>query len=106
VNRRSACLRFLVLLKASLVSSLVVAAQEATQAVSRLAGAHWSVDGDWTPTLEEVQRHLRSAHGIEPGSLDLDDLLTVHDNDHNRRRHRHGHAHKKPSSSAKGYARF
>ena len=106
MNRRSARLCFLAFLKTKLVSSIVVAAEGATRAVSRIAGAHWSVDGDWAPTLEEVRRHLRSAHGIEPGSLDLEDLPTLRDNDHNRRRHRHGHAHKKASSQAKGYAKF
>ena len=107
MNRRSACLCFLAFLKTSLLSSFAVAAQEAARAVSRVAGPHWSVNGDWTPDLEEVQRHLRSAHGIDPGSLGIEELLTLHDNDHNRRGHQHGHAHKKASrTSAKGYAKF
>jgi hypothetical protein len=106
VNRRSACLCFLAFLKTSLVSPIVTAAEGAAQAVSRIAGPRWSVNGDWTPDLEEIQRHLQSAHGIDPGSLGIEELLTLHDNDHNRRGHRHGHAHKKARSPAKGYAKF
>ena len=107
MNRRSACLCFLAFLKTSLLSSFAVAAQEAARAVSRVAGPHWSVNGDWTPDLEEVQHHLRAAHGIDPGSLGIEELLTLHDNDHNRRGHQHRHAHKKAGkTSAKGYAKF
>lgn len=103
MNRRSACLCFLVFFK----TSVVLAAQEAAKTVSRMAGPHWNVNGDWTPTAEEVQRHLRDAHGIDPGSLALEDLLTLHDNDHNRRGVSAGHGHKKAAkTSSKGYAKF
>ena len=102
MNRRSACICFLVFLKAS----VTLAAQEAAKTVSRIAGPRWNVNGDWIPTAEEVQRHLRDAHGIDPGSLGLEDLLTMHDNDHNRRGHAATHSHKKASKgSAKGYAK-
>lgn len=95
------------MLKTSLASSFAMAAQEAARTVTRIAGPHWSVNGDRTPDLEEVQRHLRAAHGIDPGSLGIEDLLALHDNDHNRRGHQHGHAHKKGGKSpAKGYAKF
>lgn len=107
MNRRSACFYFLALLKASIVSSLTLATQQAAGAVSRIAGPRWNVNGDWSPTMEEVQRHLRSAHGIEPGNLGIEDLLTLHDNDHNRRGYTPGHSHKKAAkSSSKGYAKF
>ncbi len=103
MNRRTACLCFLVALKTSLVSSFVLAAQEAAQAVSRIAGPRWNVDGDWDPSIEEIQSHLRSSHGIDPGGFDLEDLLILHDNDHNRRGYRRDHGHTK--RPAKGYAR-
>jgi hypothetical protein len=46
-------------------------------------------------------------YGIEPGALGIEDLLTMHDNDHNRRGHIGSHSHKKAAkSSAKGYAKF
>jgi hypothetical protein len=57
--------------------------------------------------MDELQRHLRESHGIDPGTLGLEDLLTLHDNDHNRRGQQAGHGHKKSSKSpSKGYARF
>lgn len=99
MNRRSACICLLVFLKAS--------ATLAAQTVSRIAGPRWNVNGDWTPTAEEVQRHLRDAHGINPGSLGLEDLLTLHDNDHNRRGYTAGHGHQKAGKSqSKGFAKF
>lgn len=107
MNRRSACLCFLAFLKTSLVSSVALATQEAVRTVSRIAGPRWNVNGDWTPSLEEIQGHLRGAHGIDPGVLGIEDLLTLHDNDHNRRGHTASHGHKKAAkSSAKGYAKF
>jgi hypothetical protein len=107
MNRRSACIAFVTLVKATLLSSLAVAAQEAARTVSRIAGPRWNVNGDWVPSMEEIQRHLRDAHGIDPGGLGMEDLLTLHDNDHNRRGSSGNHAHKKSSkSSTKGYAKF
>ncbi|NBT36039.1 MAG: hypothetical protein EBT03_10980 [Betaproteobacteria bacterium] len=98
MNRRSACICFLVFFKASVTL--------AAQTVSRIAGPRWNVNGDWTPSVEEVQRHLRDAHGINPGGLGLEDLLNLHDNDHNRRGHAATHSHRKASKgSAKGYAK-
>ena len=105
MNRRSACICFLAVLKTSLVSSFALAAQEVSRTVSRIAGPRWNVNGDWTPALEEVQSHLRHAHGIDPGVLGMEDLLTLHDNDHNRRGSSN-HSHKKSTrTSAKGYAK-
>jgi hypothetical protein len=95
MNRRSACICFLFFLKASVTL--------AAQTVSRIAGPRWNVNGDWNPSVEEVQRHLCDAHGINPGGLGLEDLLILHDNDHNRRGHAATHSHKK--GSAKGYAK-
>lgn len=107
MNRRSACIGLLALLKTSLVSSFALAAQEAARTVSRIAGPHWNVNGDWSPSIEEIQSHLRAAHGIDPGGRDMEDLLTLHDNDHNRRGVSAGHGHKKASKSpSKGYAKF
>lgn len=107
MNRRSACICFLAFLKTSIVSSVALASQEAIKTVSRIAGPRWNVNGDWAPSLEEIQSHLRAAHGIDPGTFGVEDLLTLHDNDHNRRGHASGHVHKKATKrSAKGYAKF
>lgn len=107
MNRRSACICFLAILKTTLVSSFVLAAQEAAKTVSRIAGPRWNVNGDWTPTVEELQGHLRDAHGIEASGRDIEDLLTLHDNDHNRRGVSTNHGHKKSTkSSTKGYAKY
>ena len=107
MNRRSACICFLACLKTSLVYSVALAAHEAAKTVSRIAGPRWNVNGDWTPSLDEIQGHLRSAHGIDPGTMGIEDLLTLHDNDHNRRGYQAGHGHKKAAKgSAKGYAKF
>lgn len=107
MNRRSACICFLAALKTSLLSSFVLAAQEAARTASRIAGPHWNVNGDWAPTLAEIQSHLRSAHGIDPTGRSMEDLLTLHDNDHNRRGVAGtNHGHKKSSKSrTKGYAK-
>jgi hypothetical protein len=103
MNRRSACICFLAFLKTSLVSSVALAASS----VSRIAGPRWNVNGDWSPSLDEIQGHLRAAHGIDPGTLGIEDLLTLHDNDHNRRGYLAGHGHKKASKGqSKGYAKF
>jgi hypothetical protein len=106
MNRRSACIYFLGFLKTSLVSSVALAAHEASKSVSRIAGPRWNVNGDWSPSLDEIQGHLRAAHGIDPGTLGIEDLLTLHDNDHNRRGYQTGHGHKKASKGqSKGYAK-
>jgi hypothetical protein len=107
MNRRSACICFFAAAKTSLLSSFALAAQEAARTVSRIAGPRWNVNGDWSPTIEEIQSHLRDAHGIDPGGRDLEALLTLHDNDHNRRGAsgtNHGHK-KSTKSSTKGYAK-
>lgn len=107
MNRRSACRCVLVFLKTSLLSSVALAAEEVAKTVSRVAGPRWSVNGDWSPSPEEIRTHLRAAHGIDPGVLAIDDLITLHDNDHNRKGYIAGHSHKKAAkSSAKGYAKF
>ena len=106
MNRRSACICLLAALKTSLLSSLALAAQEAARSVSRIAGPRWNVNGDWSPTIDEIQSHLRDAHGIDPSGRDMEDLLTLHDNDHNRRGSSNSHGHKKSTKSpAKGYAK-
>lgn len=106
MNRRSAGICFLAIAKTSFLSSFALAAQEAAKTVSRIAGPRWNVNGDWSPSVEEVQRHLRDAHGIDPGSRGLEELLALHDNDHNRRGYSTGHGHKKAAkSSPKGYAK-
>ena len=108
MNRRSACICLLVALKTSLLSSFALAAQEAVRTVSRIAGPRWNVNGDWAPTIEEIQSHLRDAHGINPSGRDIEDLLNMHDNDHNRRgvtgtNHSHNKSTKSPT---KGYAKY
>jgi hypothetical protein len=106
MNRRFACIGILALLKTTFVSAVVLAAQEAARIVSRIAGPHWSVNGDWNPTLEEIQSHLRDAHGIDPRGRSMEDLLTLHDNDHNRRGVSRNHDHKKSTKiPTKGYAK-
>lgn len=107
MNRRAACISFLVLLKTALLSSFALAAQEAARSLARISGPRWNVNGNWAPSMDELQRHLRDIHGIDPGNLGLEDLLTLHDNDHNRRGVTAGHSHKKSSkSSTKGYAKY
>ena len=106
MNRRSACISFLTVLKTSLLSSFVWAAEATARTVSRVAGPHWSVNGDWSPNAEAVQKHLLGAHGIDPGGLDLEAMLTLHDNAHNRMGYQ-GHSHqKKTHVPTKGYRKF
>ena len=94
------------MVKTSILSSFALAAQEAAKTVSRITGPRWNVNGDWTPSVEELQHHLRDAHGMNPGSLGLEELLILHDNDHNRRGYTTGHGHKKAAKSpSKGYAK-
>jgi hypothetical protein len=107
MNRRSACICFFAAAKTSLLSSFALAAQEAAKTVSRIAGPRWNVNGEWAPTIEEIQSHLRAAHGIDPSGRSMEDLLTLHDNDHNRRGYSTSHSHKKASKgSSKGYSQF
>ena len=107
MNRRVACIGLLALLKTAVLSSFALAAQEAAKTVARIAGPRWNVNGDWTPSIEEIQNHLRDAHGIDPHGRDMEDLFTLHDNDHNRRGYSNNHSHKKAAkSSSKGYAKF
>jgi hypothetical protein len=94
MDRRSACLVVLALAKAS----VAFAAQE----VARIAGPRWNVNGNWSPSIEEVRAHLRNAHHIDPGGLSLQELLAMHDNAHNRM----GGGHRKTKESkggTKGY---
>lgn len=106
MNRRSACICFLAVVKTALLTSLGRAAEATAKTVARIAGPHWSVNGDWTPDLESVREHLRGAHQIDPGAMDLEAMLTLHDNVHNRMGS-HGHTHaRKPQMPAKGYAKF
>jgi hypothetical protein len=53
MNRRSAGITFLALLKTSFVSSVALAASS----VSRIAGPRWNENGDWSPSLDEIQGH-------------------------------------------------
>lgn len=88
------------------MSSLVVAAEATAKAAARVGGPHWSVNGDWNPSVETVQQHLRTAHGIDPSGMGLEEMLAVHDSVHNRMGN-HGHSHaKKSKPPAKGYAKF
>ena len=106
MNRRSACIQFLAVVKTSLLASFVWAARATASTVSRVAGPHWSVNGDWNPGVEAVQAHLRGGHGIDPRGLGLEEMLTLHDNVHNRAGYR-GHTHQKKSQVVtKGYRKF
>lgn len=96
MNRRSACIGLLAAVNASLAL--------AAQGVARIAGARWNVNGDWTPSIEEIQRHLRNLHGIDPGGLGLEDMLVLHDNSHNRMGRGHGHS-KGSKRVTKGYSK-
>jgi len=107
MRRRLALCTVVALAKTALFSTCstcVRAAEQAVRVASRMAGPHWSVNGDWSPSLEAIQRHLRGAHGIDPGGLDLEQLLVIHDNDHNRMGPRSGGGKREaPKASAKGY---
>lgn len=94
MRRRTACLFVLALAKASVTW--------AAQGVARVGGPHWNVNGDWSPSLEEVRRHLQNAHGFDPGSLGLQELLALHDNAHNRMGGGHRTS-KESKGSTKGY---
>jgi hypothetical protein len=107
MNRRSAFGCLLAAIKTAFLPSFVLAAGEAAEAetaVTRRAGPRWNVNGDWTPSLEAIQRHLLQAHGIDPTGYSLDEMLALHDNDHNRMGYRPGQQSRpQPKSSARGY---
>jgi hypothetical protein len=106
MNRRTACGCFLAGIQTLFVAALAMATEQAARTVQRIAGPRWNVNGDWNPSLEAVQSHLRDAHGIDPSGLSRDQLLTLHDNAHNRAGQRHGPGQQRPSSgSSKGYRR-
>lgn len=107
MNRRSACFCFLAAVKTVLVSTLVVAAEATGKAVAKTVGHHWNVNGDWNPSAETVRQHLRTAHGIDPGTMELEAMLTLHDRVHDRMGG-HGHVHEKPTTRVvtKGYSKF
>jgi len=110
MNRRSAFGCLLAAIKTAFLPSFVLGADEAAEAetavtaVARRAGPRWNVNGDWTPSLEAIQRHLLQAHGIDPTGYSLDEMLALHDNDHNRMGYRPGsRSRPQPKSSARGY---
>lgn len=110
MNRRSAFGCLLAAIKTAFLPSFVLCADEAAEAetavtaITRRAGPRWNVNGDWTPSLEAIQRHLLQAHGIDPTGYSLDEMLALHDNDHNRRGYRPGQRSRpQPKSSARGY---
>ena len=104
MNRRSALSCVFALAKTAFVASCSLASEQAAKAITRIAGPRWNVNGDWTPSFEAIQSHLLTAHGINPAGLGLEEMLTLHDNDHNRRGHQHGHGGKpSPKGHTKGY---
>jgi hypothetical protein len=110
MNRRFAFGCLLAAIKTAFLPSFVLGADEAVEektavtAVARRAGPRWNVNGDWTPSLEAIQRHLLQAHGIDPTGYSLDEMLALHDNDHNRMGYRPGsRSRPQPKSSARGY---
>jgi hypothetical protein len=106
MNRRTACGCFLAGFQTLVVATLAKAAEQAARTVQRIAGPRWNVNGDWNPSLEAIQSHLRDAHGIDPSGLSREQLLTLHDNAHNRTGQRRGQGtSRQPSGSAKGYRR-
>jgi hypothetical protein len=85
-------------------SVVAAAVEQAARTVVRMAGPRWNVNGDWTPTAEAIEKHLRTAHGLDPEGLGLDDMIALHDNDHNRMGYRHGHRQdKSPKGHVRGY---
>jgi hypothetical protein len=109
MNRRTALLSLPAAgtcLLGSAIAAAAEAVEQAARTIVRSAGPRWNVNGDWTPTAEAIERHLRDAHGIDPEGLGLDDMLALHDNDHNRMGYRHGHRHEKPPKGhGRGYRR-
>jgi hypothetical protein len=106
MNRRTACGCFLTAFQTLFTATLAMATEQAARAVQRIPGPHWNVNGDWNPSLEAVQSHLRDAHGIDPSGLGRDQLLILHDNAHNRAGQQQGQGRQRQSSgSFKGYRR-
>jgi len=108
MNRRSAFGCLVAALKAAFLPSFVLGADEtaetAATTITRRAGPRWNVNGDWTPSLAALQRHLLQAHGIDPTGYGLDEMLALHDNDHNRMGYRPGQrSQPQPKSSSRGY---
>lgn len=71
----------------------------------RLRGNHWSVDGDWNPTVATLVSHLRSAvhaYGIASNwrieSWSYEELRSLHDDLHEREMRNIGNS---PSQSSK-----
>ncbi len=107
MNRRSAIFCLAAVAKTALVSTFAMASEQATKTVARIAGPQWNVNGDWTPSVDAIQRHLLTAHGIDPAGLSLEEMLVMHDNHHNRMGYRHGHGKQETSKkSAKGYSKW
>jgi hypothetical protein len=56
----------------------------------RLRGNHWSVEGNWNPTSNEVARHLRASHsnqlqaGWKIEDWSVEELRSLHDDIHDR----------------------
>lgn len=106
MNRRTVCGGFLAGFQMLFVATLAAATEQAVRTVQRIAGPRWNVNGDWHPSIEAIQSHLRDAHGIDPSGWSRQQLLTLHDNAHNRGLQRRGEGLKRHSNgSAKGYRR-
>lgn len=104
MRRRLAMTHLVAVIHTTIMSSLALATERVATTARRLAGPHWSVNGDWAPSVETVRHHLLTAHGIDPAGLDLEQMLTLHDNDHNRTGSRHGPGQRqRPSGASKGY---
>jgi|GEM_PF-967154 hypothetical protein len=93
------CVGFLAGLQTLVLATRARATEQAARTVERIGGPRWNVNGDWNPSIEAIERHLRDAHGIDPSGLSLDQSLTMHDNAHNRSGQRHGPGQPRQSSS-------
>lgn len=104
MNRRSSLSYLIACVKVGFLLPLARGAETTAETIRRIGGPRWNVNGLWNPTVEVIQRHLLQSHGIDPTGYSLEEMLTLHDNDHNRR----GYLPKKkktPKSSARGYKR-
>ena len=104
MNRRSSLSYLIACVKVGFLLPLARGAETTAETIRRIGGPRWNVNGLWNPTVEVIQRHLLQSHGIDPTGYSLEEMLTLHDNDHNRRGYFYTKK-KTPKNSARGYKR-
>ena len=104
MNRRSSLSYLCACIKAGLLLPLSRGAETSVEMIQRITGPRWNVNGRWNPSIDMIQRHLLQSHGIDPTGYSLEEMLTLHDNDHNRRGYFYTKK-KTPKNSARGYKR-